>query len=168
MLSNLFDYIGAYAPIILFISSIFLLQNRINYLKIYILGSILNSILNIIIKNIIKEPRPDKNSRILEIAITNKQIVDLDKFGMPSGHAQDGGFNFAFITLVFNNSFITGLYVIITFVTLCQRYKYSNHTILQLIVGLIIGIGFGYLSYNIGNNLIKGNLKMKPDENAPK
>ncbi len=168
MLSNLFDYIGAYAPIILFISSIFLLQNRINYLKIYIFGLILNSILNIIIKNIIKEPRPDKNSRILEIAVANKQIVDLDKFGMPSGHAQDGGFNLVFITLVFNNSFITGLYLIITFLTLFQRYKYSNHTVLQLIVGLIIGIGFGYLSYNVGNKWIKGNLKMKPDENAPR
>jgi len=168
MLFNLFDYIGAYAPIILFISSIFLLQNRINYLKIYILGLILNSIFNIIIKNIIKEPRPAKNSRILEIAVANKQIVDLDKFGMPSGHAQNCGFNLAFITLVLNNSFITGLYLIITFVTLCQRYKYSNHTILQLIVGLIVGIGFGYLCYNVGNKWIKGNLKIKPDENAPK
>ena len=168
MLSKLLDYIGAYAPIFLFMSSIFLLQNRINYLKIYILGLILNSVLTIILKNIIKEPRPDKNSRILEIAITNKQIVDLDKFGMPSGHAQNCGFNLAFITLVLNNSFITGLYLIITFVTFCQRYKNSNHTILQLIVGLIIGIGFGYLCYNVGNKWIKGNLKMKPDENAPR
>ena len=168
MISILLDYIGAYAPIILFISSIFLLQNRINYLKIYIFGLILNSILNIIIKNIIKEPRPDKNSRVLEIAVANKQIVDLDKFGMPSGHAQNCGFNLAFITLVLNNSFITGLYLIITFLTLGQRYKYSNHTVLQLIVGIIIGIGFGYLSYNVGNKWIKGNLKLKPDENAPK
>jgi dolichyldiphosphatase len=168
MLSNLFDYIGAYAPIILFMSSIFLLQNRINYLKIYIFGLILNSIFNIIIKNIIKEPRPAKNSRILEIAITNKQIVDLDKFGMPSGHAQNCGFNLAFITLVLNNSFITGLYLIVTFLTLWQRYKHSNHTTLQLIVGLIIGIGFGCLCYNVGNNWIKGNLKLKPDENGPK
>lgn len=168
MLTNLFDYIGIYAPAILFMSSIFLLQNRINYLKIYILGLVLNSIINIILKNIIKEPRPYKNSRILEIAITNKEIVNLDKFGMPSGHAQNCGFNLAFITLVLNNSFITGLYLIITFLTLCQRYKNSNHTILQLIVGLIIGIGFGYLCYDVGNKWIKGNLKMKPDENAPR
>ena len=168
MLSNLFDYIGLYAPVILFLFSVFLLQNRINYLKIYILGLVLNSIINIILKNLIKEPRPYKNSRILEIAVANKEIVNLDKFGMPSGHAQNCGFNLAFITLVLNNSFITGLYLIITFFTLWQRYKYSNHTILQLIVGLIIGIGFGYLCYDVGNKWIKGNLKMKPDENAPR
>jgi membrane-associated phospholipid phosphatase len=168
MLTKILDYIGVFAPIILFIFSIFLLHNKINYLKIYIFGYILNIILNVILKNIIKEPRPSKNSRALEIAVANKKMVDLDKFGMPSGHAQTCGFTLAFITLVLNNSFITGLYLVITFLSLFQRHKYSNHTISQLIVGVIVGIGFGYISYQVGNKWIKGNLKMKLDDNAPK
>lgn len=168
MLSKILDYIGVFAPIILFMSTIFLLHNKINYFKIYIMGLILNMILNTILKNIIKEPRPSKSSRALEIAVANKKMVDLDKFGMPSGHAQTCGFELAFITLVLNNSFITGLYLVITFLSLFQRYKDSNHTIPQLIVGLIVGIGFGYISYQVGNKWIKGNLKMKLDDNAPK
>jgi hypothetical protein len=37
----------------------------------------------------------------------------------------------------------------------------------QLLVGLFIGIGFGYLTYLLGNKYIMGNIKMKKDENAP-
>jgi hypothetical protein len=87
---------------------------------------------------------------------------------MPSGHAQSCGFNLAFITLVLNNSFITGLYLVISFISLYQRYKYSNHTILQLIVGFLLGLGFGYMIYHVGNKWIKGNLIMKFDDFAPK
>jgi membrane-associated phospholipid phosphatase len=168
MVYNLLDNIGVFAPIILIVISVFLLQNKIQYLKIYICGIVLNNILNFILKNIIKEPRPSQSSRVLEIAVANKQIVDYDKFGMPSGHAQSCGYELIFITLVLNNSFITGLYLVITFLSMFQRYKFNNHTILQLIVGLLIGMGFGYLSYNIANKWIKGNLKIKLDDYAPK
>jgi membrane-associated phospholipid phosphatase len=172
MLSNdlnltlILDYIGAYAPIFLLLTSIFLLQSKINYLKIYIFGILFNNIFNLVLKNAIKEPRPSSSSRILEIAVANKKLIDYDKFGMPSGHAQTCGFELAFITMVFNNSFITGSYIVVTMLSLFQRYKYSNHTILQLVVGLFIGIGVGYLFYVIGKNYIKGNIKMKPDDDA--
>ncbi len=162
----LLDYIGLYAPIILLVTSIFLLQNRINYLKIYILGVLLNNVFNVVLKNVIKEPRPSSSSRILEIAIANKKMNDYHKFGMPSCHAQNCGFELAFITMVLKNSFITGSYLVITLLSLFQRYKYSKHTILQLIVGLFIGMGVGYLFYVIAKNVIKGNIKMRPDDDA--
>lgn len=162
------DYLGLMAPIFLFIVSIFLLQNKIKYLQVYIIGSILNNILNSILKYAIKEPRPSKESRILEIAIANHKRVSFDIYGMPSGHAQNCGFNLAFITLVLNNSFITGLYLVISFISMYQRYKYLNHTILQLIIGYILGLGFGYMIYYVGNKWIKGNLTMKMDDFAPK
>ena len=164
----LLDYLGLLAPIFLFFISIFLLQNKVKYLQIYIVGFILNNILNAILKYAIKDPRPSQEKRILEIAISNQKRFGFDHYGMPSGHAQNCGFNLAFITLVLNNPLITGLYLVITSISLYQRYKYFNHTILQLIVGLIIGLIMGYLSYNIGNKWIKGNLKMKPDDFAPK
>jgi len=162
------DYLGLMAPIFLFIISIFLLQNKMKYLQVYIIGSILNNILNAILKYAIKEPRPTKESRILEIAIANYKRVSFDKYGMPSSHAQNCGFNLVFITLVLNNSIITGLYLVICFISLYQRYKYSNHTILQLIIGFIVGLGFGYMIYHVGNKWIKGNLTMKLDDFAPK
>ena len=164
----LLDYFGLVAPLVLLLISTFLLQNKIKYLQVYIVGFILNNILNAILKYAIKEPRPSKDSRILEIAISNQKRFGFDHYGMPSGHAQNCGYNLAFITLVLNNPFITGLYLVITAISLYQRYKYFNHTILQLIIGLIIGLGVGYLAYYVGNKWLKGNLKMQPDDFAPK
>ena len=44
----LLDYLGLLAPIFLFFISIFLLQNKVKYLQIYIVGFILNNIINLI------------------------------------------------------------------------------------------------------------------------
>lgn len=161
------DYIGLYAPIILFIFTLFLLRNMPTYLQFYIIGNILNNILNIILKLIIKEPRPNDEQKAIEIGVVNGSRIGFDKFGMPSGHSQNCGYNLAFISLTLNDIFVTTLYILISIVSLLQRYLYKNHSMLQLLVGLSIGIGFGYLIYLIGNKYIIGNIKMKKDENAP-
>lgn len=164
----LLDYLGIMAPIVLLVISIILLQNKNIYFKTYIIGYGLNIILNAILKYAIKEPRPSKDMKILEIAIANQHRIGFNKYGMPSGHAQTCGYSLIYITMVLNNTFVTGLYLIITFISLYQRYKYFNHTILQLIVGLLTGMLFGYITYYAGNKYIKGNFKMRPDDFAPK
>ena len=40
----------------------------------------------------------------------------------------------------------------------------ETDTILQLIIGLIVGTFFGYFIYNIANKYIVGNIKMKKDD----
>lgn len=161
------DYIGYYAPIILFVLSIFLLRNMKAYLQFFVSGFVLNNILNIILKLLIKEPRPTDDQKIIEIAIRNGARIGIDKFGMPSGHAQTCGYCLMFIIMTLHNPFIITVYIIITIISLFQRYLYNNHTILQLIVGLLIGLGFGYLTYSIGKNFITGNIKMKKDDYGP-
>jgi membrane-associated phospholipid phosphatase len=161
------DYIGIFAPVILFILTLFLLRNMPTYLQFYVAGNILNNILNIILKIIIKEPRPNDEQKAIEIGVVNGSRIGFDKFGMPSGHAQNCGYNLAFINLTLDNLFITTLYILITIVSLLQRYLYKNHTILQLVVGLLVGIGFGYLTYLLGNKYITGNIKTKKDDDAP-
>ena len=163
-LSMLRDTIGFFAPGILFMFSVLFLRHMSNYLLFYIVGTVLNNILNIILKMIIKEPRPSKEQKFIEIGVTNGISFSFDKFGMPSGHAQNCGFSLAFITLVFNNPFITTLYLIITLASLMQRYLYKNHTILQLIVGFIIGLFTGYVTYLCGSKYIMGNIKIKKDD----
>ena len=161
------DYIGLYAPLILFGMSLFLLRNMTTYLKIFTAGFFLNNILNIILKLAIKEPRPTNDSKAIEIGVINGARISFDKFGMPSGHAQNCAFCIAFITMALNNPFITCLFIVITLISLFQRYLYNNHTILQLLIGLIIGAISGYLTYNIGHKYIRGNIRMKKDENGP-
>ena len=161
------DYLGALAPLILFLLSLFLLRHKTTYLRFFISGFILNNILNIILKLAIKEPRPDKDQKIIEMAVNNGNRISFDKFGMPSGHAQNTAYCLLFITMVLNNPFITGLYLIFTIISLFQRYLYNNHSILQLIIGLIIGSIIGYLMYWICNKYITGNIKMKKDDHGP-
>ena len=161
------DYIGYYAPIILFFFSLLLLRNMKRYLQFFVSGFILNNILNIVLKLFIKESRPSNDQKIIEIAINNGARVGFDKFGMPSGHAQNCGYCLIFIMTSINNLFITTLYMAITLISLSQRYLYNNHTILQLSIGLLIGSGFGYLTYSLGNKFIMGNIKMKKDEEGP-
>jgi membrane-associated phospholipid phosphatase len=161
------DYIGSLAPIILFVLSLLLLRNMKIHLQFFVFGFILNNILNIILKLAIKEPRPTKDQKAIEIGVTNGARISFDKFGMPSGHAQNCGYCLAFITMTLNNPYITILYTIITFNSLFQRYLYNNHTILQLIIGIIIGTTFGYLIYMFANKNIIGNIKMKKDDNGP-
>ena len=112
------DYIGMLAPAILFILSIFLLRNMKTYLRFFVFGFILNNILIVILKLAIKEPRPTEEQKAIEIGIVNGARISFDKFGMPSGHAQNCGYCLAFITMTLNNPYITILYkpYIISFV----------------------------------------------------
>jgi len=161
----LLDYIGLYAPIILFILSIFFLRNMYKYFYFFVVGFIFNNILNIVLKLLIKEPRPTTDQKAIEIGIVNGARIGFDKFGMPSGHAQNCGYCLVFIIMTLNDHFITTLYLSISTISLFQRYLYNNHTILQLIIGVIIGTFFAYLTYNIANKYIMGNIKMKKDDN---
>jgi len=165
----IFDYLGLYAPLIQFFSSLFFLRNKFIYLRVYLIGFIFNNILNVLLKLAIKEPRPTRDVKALEIAIYNSvDRIGFDKFGMPSGHAQNCAFNLAYIYMTLNNPLITGVYLILTFISMYQRYLHFNHTALQLAVGFAIGIAVGYAFYIIGHKYITGNIKQRLDDNAPK
>ena len=163
-LDLLTNYIGLYAPIILFFLSLFLLRNMTKYLSFFVVGFIFNNILNIVLKLLIKEPRPTTDQKAIEIGVVNGARIGFDKFGMPSGHAQNCGYCLVFIIMTLNNHFITTLYLFLSVISLFQRYLNNNHTILQLFIGLIIGTFFGCLTYNIANKYIMGNIKMKKDD----
>jgi len=143
------NYIGLYAPIILFILTIIILRNKTIFLQFFIAGFILNTILNIILKLSIKEPRPLHDKKTLEIGVVNGARISFDKFGMPSGHAQTCGFCLSFIILTLLNYpfWIILLYSLITLITLLQRYLNNNHSALQLLIGFFIGLLCGIFTY---------------------
>jgi membrane-associated phospholipid phosphatase len=163
----LLNYIGLYSPIILFFLTLFLIRNITCFLNFFVLGFILNNILNILLKLFFKDPRPSENKRVIQIGIENGNYFNFENYGMPSGHAQNCGYFLTYCAFVLQNFYINILYLIITIITILQRYINKKHTILQLIVGIIIGIIVGYITYIISQNKIQGNMKMKPDEDAP-
>lgn len=159
------DYIGLLAPIILFVFTLLFLRNNTKYLLFFVFGTVLNNLLNVLLKFIIKEPRPTKDKTIIEICVANGERISFDKYGMPSGHAQNCGFVLAYTTPILQNTLITAIFILISFVSLFQRYLYSNHTILQLTVGLVVGIVVGYGSYFVASKYIRGQINQKPDDN---
>lgn len=161
-MKKIINIIGSTAPYTLFIISIFLLRNLKKYLIFYILGFGLNNLLNIMLKILIKEPRPKNDTMFLEF-IGNR--VSYDKYGMPSGHAQNCFFSLVYITFVLNQPWIMLCYVGMSFISLVQRYNNNNHTLMQLFVGSIVGILFANLIYFFANKFILGKASNKNDDN---
>lgn len=166
-LTNIIHLIGYLTPFIMLVTTSLLLRNKAIYLKFFFYGYIFNIIVNSLLKWTIKMPRPLNDWKILELGITHTKRIGFDKYGMPSGHAQHCGFMLAFITLVLDSPFITGIYSILSLICLYQRYLYQNHTIIQIIVGFGVGLLVGYLFYEIATKKLVGNIKRRPDDNAP-
>ena len=137
------DWVGLFGPLIIFIITIFSLWKQEKYLIVYLIFSIVNSYFNLFLKLLIREPRPKGN-------IYTENDTGADKYGMPSRHAQEVFFSIAFMYLVkqkITTYFMLALFVCI--MSLIQRYKYKKHTIKQLFVGSLVGIGFAFISYKM-------------------
>ena len=141
------DYVGLYAPIILFFLTIFILRNTKSYLQFFVYGFIINNILNILLKITIKNPRPHNDDKSIDFGVINNKRMGYDKYGMPSAHSQNCSYCLFIIIMLINNLSITLLYLSITLMCLYQRYLYNNHTLLQLAIGYLLGMFVGYFVY---------------------
>jgi len=136
----------------------------------YALGAILNSIVNMILKITIKQPRPKHDKPDVNFLIQNDKRVSYDKFGMPSGHAQFMFYTLAFMALVMRAHkyywWIVTIMSLLAINTAIQRIQDNNHTVVQVIVGSIIGSIIGLGAYYITKSKLKGKMNLKEDDNA--
>ena len=163
---------GGYAPVLLILLSWYLLWEHNNLLFYYNIGLISNSVLNIILKGLIQEPRPMFDNKKVRLMIAHKDYffqngIKFHIYGMPSGHAQMSFFNLVYIYLSLKHTNLLYLYLVISLLICYQRVKYEFHSILQVIVGAIIGSGFGFLVYKLAREKIKGKIREKPDDDGP-
>lgn len=163
---EIIDFIGFLAPHILLILSILLLWNKKFYLIYFILGYGFNIVLNLILKGIIRQPRPSEDIKLINISKNNGKRISFDKFGMPSGHAQLSFFCVVFIYLVLKNIPLTIFYIIVSILSLQQRVKYKNHTLIQVIVGTLVGAFVGFAVYMLTKKNVGGKWTAKKDDNA--
>ena len=146
---NALDYVGYFGPVLLIFATIafymwhYSEQRHTVRAILAKFGGLLifSTLLNVVLKQMIAAPRPEG-----EIALFGTPR-EWDFYGMPSGHAQ----MVAFITLFFiKNGGDLGIkpvwfaamavgYVVISILTLIQRYAFRAHTLAQLAVGLVIG-----------------------------
>lgn len=159
------DIIGWNGFIILFVITVVLLKNKSNLLIYYVVGIVINYFLNYGLKGLIKQPRPSGDFELINIATHNGKRFGNEIFGMPSGHSQLAFYSVVFIHLALNNVKITALYLLFAIVTMYQRVKYRNHTVLQVVVGSLIGSVIGYVFFIIAQKNIVGKLLNKKDDN---
>jgi membrane-associated phospholipid phosphatase len=58
-------------------------------------------------------------------------------------------------------------YSLFSLLIVSQRVIFNFHTILQVIVGVIIGSLFAYFVYYLAREKIKGHITEKKDDNGP-
>ena len=88
MLLQIFDNVGFYGPGLIFIIAIYLLYKTPLLVTTFTIGYVLNILFNYLLKGIFRMPRPNENMKKFDAEIRLNKYIDLDRFGMPSGHAQ--------------------------------------------------------------------------------
>jgi len=173
MISEIFYKCGTYGPLILFIFSCYLLRYKETLLYYYNMGFFLDNILNIVLKGFFQQPRPSEDMKQFNIAINSgkrfifKDGVPFDIFGMPSGHAQSSIFSTVYIYFALKNVNILYLYLFLSLVTISQRVVFKFHTILQVMIGSIVGALLGYYIYYLSQQSLKGSIRERIDDYAP-
>jgi membrane-associated phospholipid phosphatase len=155
MYANIFESVGDNGPYIMILASFGLLFSKPRMLFYFVVGVCLSFILNNILKGVIKQPRPEFNTKAVSIALqTNamRYVLGYDLYGMPSGHAQTSFFITTFLYLVTRHVWIAFSFLLLSLIVMCQRVVYNEHTILQVLLGAIVGILFGFFVYHIGIN----------------
>lgn len=153
-LIKLVDTIGQNGPILtLFITSVNLLSQK-KYLISFLICIIINHYLNGILKSTIREPRPGQPKSNESEKILIDLVGNIDKYGMPSYHAQSVFFSTTFLYLVQKNPTMLFLEFVICTITLYQRFKYKLHDMRQLVAGSFVGIGFAFLCFTLTNQYL--------------
>lgn len=173
MLMNTFNEIGSYGQNLTIILSMYLLWDHTNLFFYYIVGVICDVILNLILRSIIQQPRPCFNSKEVQLALKNnkrfvyKDGIPYDLFGMPSGHSSVVLFSTMFVYLALKKTNWLYVYLIISGITMSQRVYYNHHTLSQVIIGSLLGIGGAYVFYQFAEKKMKGIVREKSDDYGP-
>ena len=144
--------IAEYSHFILIVISLFLLWNNKTLFYYYIIGVSLNEIINMLLKFLIKQDRPNNDKANDDKANDDKNKLlssNVQKYGMPSGHAQSVSFSTMFIYLSLHNIYLTSIFIIISFIAIFQRVYLNFHTLEQVIVGILVGSFLAYLFYKL-------------------
>jgi membrane-associated phospholipid phosphatase len=115
-----------------------------------------NICINIMLKKIICQERPMR---------TTEDKNSYDYYGMPSGHSQSVMYSFAYIVLLANqNSLVYIFYFFLSLIVMYQRHKSKKHSIQQIVVGGVIGLCLGFLSYWMAKQyIVSSDLEPEPD-----
>lgn len=152
-MEKVIDRIGFYGPMINFIIGFISLLKQPKYLSGYLVFTGMNHLLNGILKTTFQEVRP--SGGILLYEGEDELYKNDNKYGMPSGHTQSVFFALTYLYLVKHSIYSFLLELCVAMITCYQRWKYRRHTISQILIGSLLGILFGGLSFSLTKKYIE-------------
>ena len=105
ILYQTFRWVGILAPLFLFLATLVVLYGKTTLTAFFVVGAALNVALNFALKYGFQEARPGQEEQ-LRIDLAAGKTIALDRYGMPSGHAQEMSFNVVFLALAYYNSLL--------------------------------------------------------------
>lgn len=135
---DILHHIGMYGIFGVNIYGAIQLREHTHALSVFVLFMIANELFNRFLKTVIREERPSE-------LISDK--TDSAYYGMPSGHSQHVFFSAMYLQLqgIEYREFIW----LVALITMYERVANNKHTIRQVIVGALIGLGVGYFANQI-------------------
>lgn len=138
--------LGFFSEILVFILVVFLIHKNTYDLIFFLVGVSLNGLMNRILKPVFKDPRPPSPIKFLNSEKFPKKLEytkNSNYYGMPSGHAQNVTFSLTYLYwTICESKLLKMASLIIGVLTVFERWWFRNHTLLQLCVGIIVGIIF--------------------------
>lgn len=161
-------------PVLLFVAANSLLWNHRVLWYCYQVGIFTSCVLNFILKGLFKYPRPSLSPNQFQFLLQSGQrfmyppgwLLPQDAYGFPSGHAQSAMFSTVFVHLALKKRKTTLLFFLATIAIMLQRVIYNHHTLMQVLAGALVGGIFAYPVYLVAQQTLKGDMRLKPDDNA--
>jgi len=137
-------FIGYFSPSIVFVIIIvyFLYYQKFFWLCVYVFLYIINYFSIKILQKLWKSPRPINGEQFMKNEFHNSEA-----YGMPSGHTQTILFSLVFFFMITRSIYWLILMLFIAVCTISQRLIYRKHTLLQIIIGGLIGSLYGYFTF---------------------
>ena len=141
---NVLDTIAFEGPRIMFFVTLLSIWRETKFLLAFPVGFVANIFLNKFLKNVFREPRPPSLHNLGSLDnIHNYQGVEI--YGMPSGHAQSIFFSLSYLYFVKKSNVVLMASLFLAMATLYQRWFYGRHSVEQLFIGSLVGLGFAYV-----------------------
>lgn len=156
IVSQIIEYIGYHGDEIIILLVIIHMYNRIPYLLSYCIFYFLNKLINQLLKSNIQEKRPENG-----VFLRGEYDDEINNYGMPSFHMQSMMYSTIFLYLSISSPKILLLCMICICFTIYQKIKYNRHTVIQLIIGMTIGVINGYLFYEFTKIYLQKNIYKK-------
>lgn len=150
--------LGFFSEMIIVILCIYLLYDRgTTDLLFFLVGILGSSVANRLLKPLFKDPRPARPIKFLESEEFPRKIdytKNTNFYGMPSGHSQQVAFCLAYLywVLPYESAQLRYGTLAIGAAMMFERWWFRNHTAMQLMVGLLVGVAFAYLVVLVRNH----------------